>query len=100
MKPLPSRPTRRLGKKGRTSAPTRMLAEMDQFLDEEQQASGAAIAMAGSVRDRGVFQSVVRSKPPLLGEFGREEAYKIDQLRELTEFVRNGGTVQSHNDVP
>lgn len=53
-------------------------SEMDQFLDEEQQTSGVAIAMAGSVRNHGVFQSVVRSKPPLLGEFGREEAYKIE----------------------
>jgi hypothetical protein len=58
--------------------------------------------MAGSVRDHGVFQSVVRSKPPWwVNSDGKKHIrLKTIQLRELAEFVRNGGTVQSHNDVP
>jgi hypothetical protein len=79
-----------------------MLAEMDQFLDEEQQASGRPSQWPQ------VYKIMECSSPSCgqsphcwINPDGKKHIrLKAIQLRELAEFVQNGGTVQSHNDVP
>lgn len=89
------------GKRGRTSATTRMLGEMSQFLGEEQRISGQPSKWPE------VYKIMECSRPScdphcLINPDGKNHVrLNAVQLRELAEFVRTtNATIKSHNDVP
>jgi hypothetical protein len=96
------RSAKRADKRGRTSATTRMFTEMDQLLEDEQQASGQPSQWPQVYK-------LMECSSPLCGgsrhcwinpDGKKHIKLTVIQLRELADFVKEGGVVHTHSDVP
>jgi hypothetical protein len=98
-----SMPSRRVGKRGRVSATSRMLAEREAHIDAEEETTGRPSTWS-LVYDR--MRCEVRSCP-LKSDWCWEDPkdkkhYKLraPHLERLIDFVDGGGSLEGHDDVP